>query len=66
MKNLLTDSVRSWRCVGNQATFQRLWLTVKNIKQSYCQSQEITEAVEAEVDQMPSQFHNLQPIANLQ
>ena len=37
-----------------------LWLTVKNVKQSHCQSQQIAEAVETEINQMSSQFHNLQ------
>jgi len=37
----------------------RLRLTVENIKQSYRQSQQGTEAVEAKVDQMSSQLHNL-------
>lgn len=34
--------------------------TVENAEQSFSESQEITEAVEAEVDQIPSELHHLQ------
>jgi len=37
----------------------RRTLTVQNVKQCYCQPEQIAEAVETEIDQMTSKFHNL-------
>jgi len=39
---------------------RRLRLSVKNVEQSDGKAQQVTETVEAEVDEMSSQLHHLQ------
>lgn len=54
-----TDGISGSRWVSGQVRLLRLRLTVKNIKQSDGQTQQITEAIETEVDKMTGKFHNL-------
>jgi len=54
-----TDGISGCRLVSGQVRLLRLRLTVQNIEQSDGQTQQITEAIEAEVDEMTGKFHNL-------